>query len=104
LTSVDAPLVCEEPFLAGGVCRTNETGEIVMADRPITRRAITDTEEEFSKGGERSVLTVGLVAAGLLVLLLLFGLDAFNLGGKHVAPNAPQPTTEPPATSGSTQP
>jgi hypothetical protein len=74
-----------------------------MADRPVTRRP--DSEEEFSKGGERSILTFGLVAGGLFVLLLLFGLDAFNLkDSKHVAPNAPQPTTESPATSGSTQP
>jgi hypothetical protein len=75
-----------------------------MADRPTTRRPVTDTEEEFSKGGERSVLTVALVAAGLSVLLLLFALDAFNLGGKHVAPNAPQPTTESPGTSGAQKP
>jgi cytochrome c-type biogenesis protein CcmH/NrfG len=74
--------------------------KIVMAE--TTRRPVTGTEEEFSKGGERSVLTFGIVATGLILLLVLFGLDAFNLGGsKQMAPNAPQPVTEPPATSGS---
>ena len=65
-----------------------------------TPRTVTGTEDEFSKGGERSVLTFGIVAAGLMLLLVLFGLDVFNLGG-HVVPSAPQPTTEPPASSGS---
>jgi hypothetical protein len=75
-----------------------------MTDRPTTRTQVTDTEEEFSKGGERSVLTVGLVAAALIVLLVLFGLDAFNLGGKHVAPNAPLSNTESPPTTGPKNP
>jgi hypothetical protein len=70
--------------------------KIVMAE--TTRRPVTGTQEEFSKGGERSVLTFGVVATGLILLLVLFGLDVFNLSGsKHVAP---QPI-EPPATSGS---
>jgi hypothetical protein len=54
---------------------------------------------EGSKGGPRSVLTVGIVAACLLFVLLLVGSGAFNSAGKILAPNTPQ-HTESPATSG----
>ena len=64
-----------------------------MAYRPIT-------DEEGSKGGARSILTFAVVAAGLFVLLLLVGVS----GSKKVAPEAPQPSTESPATSGSPNP
>jgi hypothetical protein len=57
---------------------------------------------EGSKGGDRSVLTVGIVAACLFVLLVLVGLGAF--GSKSVAPNTPQPNAESPATSGAQKP
>jgi hypothetical protein len=55
--------------------------------------------DEGSKGGTRTVLTFGVVAAALTVFLVLVGLS-----GKKVAPEAPQPTTESPATSGSQNP
>ena len=63
-----------------------------MAFRPIT-------DEEGSKGGARSILTFAVVAAVLTVLLVLVGVS-----GKKVAPEAPQPSTESPATSGSQNP
>jgi hypothetical protein len=62
-----------------------------MAFRPIT-------DEEGSKGGARSILTFAVVAAVLTVLLVLVGVS-----GKKVAPEAPQPSTESPA-SGSPNP
>jgi hypothetical protein len=64
-----------------------------MADRPIM------DADEGSKGGARSVLTFAIVAAALTVLLVLVGVS-----GKKVAPEAPQPSTESPATSGSQNP
>jgi hypothetical protein len=64
-----------------------------MADRPMTDM------DEGSKGGRRSVLTFGLVAATLTVLLILIG-----VAGKNVAPNTPQSNTESPAASGSQNP
>jgi hypothetical protein len=68
-----------------------------MADRPIT-------DQESAKGGERSVLALGIVSACLLVLLLIVGFGGFNSGGKSGAPNTPQPNTESPATSGAQKP
>jgi hypothetical protein len=76
-------------------CWTNKIGEIVMAGRPIT-------DLEDSEGGARSVLTLGILAACLIVLLLLIGFGVF--GSETVAPNTPQPTTQSPAPSGSTNP
>ena len=55
--------------------------------------------DEGSKGGRRSVLAFGIVAATLTVLLILVG-----VAGKSVAPNTAQTTTESPATSGSQNP
>ena len=63
-----------------------------MAFRPIT-------DEEGSKGGARSILTFAVVAAVLTVLLVLVGVS-----GKKVTPEAPQPSTKSPATSGSQNP
>ena len=64
-----------------------------MADRPMTHA------DEGSKGGTKSVLLFGAVAAVLTVLLVLVGVR-----GKTVDPNSPQPNTESPATSGSQNP
>jgi hypothetical protein len=50
--------------------------------------------DEGSKGGRRSVLAFGIVAAIMTVLLI-------GIGGKNVAPNTAQLNTESPATSGS---
>ena len=50
--------------------------------------------EEGSKGGNRSVLIVGIVAAFLLAFLLFFG---YRGGSQTVAPDTAQPTTEAPA-------
>jgi hypothetical protein len=69
-------------------CRCNEIGEITMADI-----------DEGSKGGGRSVLLFGVVAAILTVLLVLVG-----FAGKNVAPNAPQSSAGSPTTSGSQNP
>jgi hypothetical protein len=55
--------------------------------------------DEGSKGGRRSVLVFGLVAATLTVLLILVG-----VAGNNVAPNMAQSNTESPATSGSQNP
>ena len=78
---------------------TNKIGEIVMADR---HRPMTHDDLEASKGGERSVLAVGIVSACLFVVLVLIGFGVF--GSEPVAPNTPQPTTQSPAPSGSTTP
>jgi hypothetical protein len=67
-----------------------------MAHRP-------PTDLEASKGGERSVLAVGIVSACLFVVLVLIGLGAFD-GKMAPAPPTPQPTTQSPAPSGSTNP
>ena len=64
-----------------------------MADRPMTDL------DEGSKGGRRSILIFGVVAATLTALLILIG-----VAGKNVAPNTPQSNTESPATSGSQNP
>jgi hypothetical protein len=61
--------------------------EIAMANQ------MTDMEEG-SKGGNRSVLIVGIVAAFLLAFLLFFG---YRGGSQTVAPATPQPTTAAPA-------
>jgi hypothetical protein len=45
-----------------------------MADRPMTDM------DEGSKGGRRSVLVFGLVAATLTVLLILVGVAGKNVG------------------------
>jgi hypothetical protein len=55
--------------------------------------------DEGSKGGRRSVLFFGVVAAVLTVLLVLVGVR-----GRSVAPETPQPAAETPATSGSQNP
>ena len=55
--------------------------------------------DEGSKGGRRSVLAFGIVAATLTALLILVG-----VAGKSVAPNTTQANTESPATSGSQNP
>jgi hypothetical protein len=68
--------------------RQREIGEIAMADM-----------DEASKGGQRSVLVFGIMAASLTVLLILVGVR-----GKSVAPNTAQSNTESPATSGSQNP
>jgi hypothetical protein len=70
-------------------------GEIVMAGRPIT-------DLEGFRHGARSVLTLGILAACLIVLLLLIGFGIF--GSETVVQNTPQPTAQSPAPSGSTNP
>ena len=55
--------------------------------------------DEGSKGGRRSVLAFGIVAATLTVLLILVG-----VAGNNVPPNMAQSNTESPATSGSQNP
>jgi hypothetical protein len=72
-----------------------------MTHRPITHGPMSD-HLEGSKGYARSVLTLGILAACLIVLLLLIGFGVF--GSETVAPNTPQPTTQSPAPSGSTNP
>ena len=64
-----------------------------MADRSVTNM------DEGSKGGRRSALVFGVVAATLTALLIVIG-----VAGKNVAPNTPQSNTESPATSGSQNP
>jgi hypothetical protein len=54
--------------------------------------------DEGSKGGRRSVLAFGIVAAIMTVLLIGIG-----VAGKNVAPNTAQ-NTESPATGGSQNP
>ena len=63
-----------------------------MADRSVTDM------DEGSKGGRRSALVFGVVAATLTALLIVIG-----VAGKNVAPNT-QSNTESPATSGSQNP
>jgi hypothetical protein len=55
--------------------------------------------DEGSKGGGRSALVFGIVAATLTALLIVVG-----VAGKSVAPNTQQVNTELPATSGSQNP
>jgi hypothetical protein len=55
--------------------------------------------DKGSKGGRRSALVFGVVAATLTALLILIG-----VAGKNVAPNALQSNTESPASSGSQNP
>ena len=64
----------------------------------MTDRSVTDMDEG-SKGGRRSALVFGLVAATLTVLLILVG-----VAGKNVGPSTPVSNTESPATSGSQNP
>ena len=64
-----------------------------MADRQMTDM------DEGSKGGRRSVLVFGPVAATVTVLLILVG-----VAGNNVAPNMAQSNTESPATSGPQNP
>ena len=65
----------------------------------MTDRSVTDMDEG-SKGGRRSALVFGVVAATLTALLLIL----IGVVGKNVAPNTPQSNTESPATSGSQNP
>ena len=76
---------CQQP-------RKRKIGEIAMADRPMTDM------DEGSKGGRRSVLVFGLVAATLTVPLILVG-----VAGKNVGPSI-LVSTHSPATSGSQNP
>ena len=62
-----------------------------MADTPMTDM------DEGSKGGRRSVLVFGLVAATLTVPLILVGVAGKNVGPTLVS-------THSPATSGSQNP
>ena len=62
-----------------------------MADRPMT------DIDEGSRGGTRSVVIFGVVAAVLLGFLVIAG----SSGREHVAPNTPPSNTESPATAGS---
>ena len=80
--------------LAEGV----EIGEIVMAptDGPMS------DDLEGSKDAASSVLALGIFVACLIVLLLTIGFGIF--GSETMAPNTPQPTTESPAPSSSTNP
>ena len=55
--------------------------------------------DEGSKGGRRSILAFGIVAAVMTVLLIVIG-----VAGKNVAQNTAQSNTESPATSGSQNP
>jgi hypothetical protein len=55
--------------------------------------------DEGSKGGRRSVLAFGIVAAVMTVLLIVIGVAA-----KNVAQNTAKSNTESPATSGSQNP
>ncbi|MGA7372450.1 MAG: hypothetical protein WBW37_07510 [Methyloceanibacter sp.] len=64
-----------------------------MADTPMTDM------DEGSKGGRRSVLVFGLVAATLTVPLILVG-----VAGKNVGPSTLVSNTHSPATSGSQNP
>ena len=64
----------------------------------MTDRSVTDMDEG-SKGGRRSALVFGVVAATLTALLILIG-----VAGKNVAPNTPQSNTEWPATNSSQNP
>jgi len=68
-------------------------GEIAMTDRSVTDM------DEGSKGGRRSALVFGVVAATLTALLIVIG-----VAGKNAAPNTPQSNTESPATSSSQNP
>ena len=62
-----------------------------MADRPMT------DIDEGSRGGRRSVVVFGAVAAALLVFLVVVG----SSDREHLAPNTPPSNTESPATAGS---
>ena len=55
--------------------------------------------DEGSRGGRRSVLAFGIVAAIMTVLLIAIGVS-----GKNVTSNMSQSNTETPATSGSQNP
>ena len=72
--------------------------EITMAPRGLFERPMTDSDEG-SKGGNRSIMVFGLVAATMLVMLIVIG-----VAGKNVGPNTAQLNTESPAASGSQNP
>jgi hypothetical protein len=55
--------------------------------------------DEGSKGGSRFVLTFGVVAAVMTVLLIAIG-----VAGRDVTPNAAQSSAASPTTSGSPNP
>jgi hypothetical protein len=57
--------------------RKRKIGEIAMADTPMTDM------DEGSKGGRRSVLVFGLVAATLTVPLILVGVAGKNVDRVH---------------------
>jgi hypothetical protein len=69
------------------VVEQSKLEEIAMANQ------MTDIEEG-SKGGNRSVLIVAIVAAFLFAFLLFFGNRS---GSQTVAPDTAQPNTEAPA-------
>jgi hypothetical protein len=69
-----------------------------MAPRGLFERPMTDSDEG-SKGGNRSIMVFGLVAATMLVMLIVIG-----VAGKNVGPNTAQLNTESPAASGSQNP
>ena len=64
-----------------------------MAYRPIT-------DEEGSKGGQRSMMLFGVVAGCMIVATIFIGLAS----RENVAPNTAPMTTELPATSGAQTP
>ena len=70
-----------------------QAGEVAMSDRRMI-----DTDDG-SKGGRRSVLFFGTVAAALTVMMILIGVS-----GRHVTPSPQQASTEAPTTSGSPTP
>ena len=59
-----------------------------MAPRGLFERPMTDSDEG-SKGGNRSIMVFGLVAATMLVMLIVIG-----VAGKNVGPNTAQLNTE----------
>jgi len=63
----------------------------------MSDRRMIDTNDG-SKGGRRSVLFFGTVAAALTVMMII------GVSGRHVTPGPQQASTEAPATSGSSTP
>jgi hypothetical protein len=72
-----------------------------MARKPISRGPTSDDLEGL-KSGARYV-TLGIFAACLIVLFLLIGFGTFGTD-ESGGPIRPQPTTQSPASSGSTNP
>ena len=64
----------------------------------MSDRRMIDTDDG-SKGGRRSVLFFGTVAAALTVMMILIGVS-----GRHVTPSPQQASTEAPTTNGSPTP